>query len=87
MHFVVVYPSGLGILMSTKGNKMKFQKTTEYWTRKINGIKSGIAGTQKNLASLTVQKEIDAHIEQIKTYKKDLDQAQAEYKEWALNHG
>ena len=59
---------------------MAFQKTASYYQNKIAQIQNAIEGTEKAMAGLESEYQIQCHESQIASYKKSLVKAEAEFK-------
>jgi hypothetical protein len=54
---------------------MGFEYTPEYFERKIQLIERAITGTNQAMSELTDQRQIDAHLDQIKSHESSLKSA------------
>ncbi len=70
-----------------KRNEAKWQVSSEYYVRKIKNLERAIDGTLKALAEFTVagadDRTINAHVAQVNSYRKSLEQVKNEFNQWA----
>lgn len=61
---------------------MAFIRSEEYFARKISGIESAISGTEDAISTLDHGFQIEAHESYLRSLKKSLAVARAEYVAW-----
>jgi hypothetical protein len=64
-----------------------FQKSPQYWDRKIRAIEIALGSIERMIPGLTEERQIIAHEECLKTLKKELAKAHAGFAAWQAAQG
>ena len=61
---------------------MAFQPSNEYWAKKIKAIEDAIKEMERIIPTLTEERQITAHQEQLKAYRKSHRKAWNDFGVW-----